>query len=244
MQDVLPKKILVVEDDDATRYLCQTLLTQEGFEVEVAANSEVAEHALAHQNFDLLLLDLNLPDADGIELAQWAVNLHPQINILMMTVRQEIGQRVLGFRSGAKDYMAKPFHPEELIYRVSHMIAMSNAGDHKPHNETVPLNRFQYSMERHSLFDEHGERIHLTEGENTILAYLVRSEARAVSRWTLLNLVKRGDREGHPRTVDILVSRLRKKIENDPSQPKLLITIKGLGYQLNLPKQSDFLKYR
>ena len=226
------KRILIVEDDAYTRYLCETLLCKEEYEISVADSAQVALQQLAEYRFDLLLLDLNLPDGDGIEMAQTIRKQYPEIKILMMTVRQEADDRLSGFESGANDYMTKPFRPGELLHRVNNLIGnlVESEPDQVQHH--CLLNQHRFDVEGHCLLDTKGEKLKLTNGEFRLLSCLLASQGKPVSRSTLLDEVTRGERDGHPRTVDVLIYRLRKVIEADPHHPTVLITVKGFGYQL------------
>ena len=227
------KRILIVEDDVYTRYLCETLLRKEGYEISAAASAQMALQQLSEYRFDLLLLDLNLPDGDGIEMAQTIRKQYPEIKILMMTVRQEADDRLSGFESGANDYMTKPFRPGELLHRVNNLIGNSAGTESASVKRYCLLNQHQFDVEGHCLLDRKDEKLKLTNGEFRLLSCLLASQGKPVSRSTLLDEVTQGERDGHPRTVDVLIYRLRKVIETDPHHPSVLITVKGFGYQLD-----------
>ena len=225
-----PLNILIVEDEDATRFLCETLLKQEGYVVVSVATLQQGQEQLVQTAFDLLLLDLNLPDADGLQLAQQLNQQSDTPKILMMTSRSEVEDRWSGFEAGAHDYMVKPFHPGELLHRVRNLI------DRSPSIETskrVQLSHCWFDSEQRCLESLAGERIDLTLGEFKVLKRLIDANSHPVSRENLLQEITHGEREGNWRTVDVLISRLRRKLDPAQIQDKTITSVQGFGYRLN-----------
>lgn len=221
--------ILVVEDDDSTRYLCETLLQKEGYRVAAVENGGEALASTRRGRFDLVVLDLNLPDGDGMEVAQL---LHRQgVPVLIMTVRREADERLAGFEAGALDYLIKPFHPRELVFRVRN--ALDRCARAEPGQAlATTFGAWRLDRDRRTLESDDTGRVELTRGEFELLSILLLAKGRAVARDRLLDVVSRGHGEGHPRTVDVLVSRLRRKIETDPKNPVHILTVPGVGYRL------------
>ncbi len=218
-------EILVVEDEKPARYLCEEILFKAGYQVVSVGTIEKAAVKLENHKFGLILLDLNLPDGDGIEFVK---TLSGSIPVLIMSARGSATERAAGFLSGASDYLVKPFLQTELLFRVRNLV-----GDGDAVNDTGSCRfgdwRLYYS--RRELIGERGN-VHLTPGEFRLLRALARNRGRTLSRDALMRTVARNEGEGHPRTVDVLVSRLRKKIEIDPKHPAYLCTVTDIGYRL------------
>lgn len=227
---MLQKRALIIEDEESSRLLCEMLLQKRGLETFSARNA-VSALALIdqHQHFDLILLDLNLPDADGIELAGKIASAGP---IIMMSIRTSAESRASGFRSGAKDYISKPFHPDELLFRIENLLA-----DAKQEREaiatTVQIGHWKFDSRVPQLVDlSSGASVHLTAGEYRILTHLLQAEGYPVSRQQLSSLISRNREKKSSKSIDVLISRLRKKVEIDPRAPRAILTVKGVGYQL------------
>ena len=221
--------ILIVEDEDSTRFLCETLLKQEGYFVVSVASHQQAQDQLAQTSFDLLLLDLNLPDVDGLKLAQQLQQQSSAPKILMMTSRNEVEDRWSGFEAGAHDYMAKPFHPGELLHRVRNLIDRAIAVEAP---KRIQLAHCWFDSDRRCLESLDGERIELTQGEFRVLKRLISAKTHPVSRENLLQEITDGERDGNWRTVDVLISRLRRKLDPAQTQDKTIISVQGFGYRL------------
>jgi DNA-binding response OmpR family regulator len=216
-------KILIVEDDEATQYICEFTLHNEGYQVTLAANIAEARTALAKKNFNLVLLDLNLPDGNGMSLVRY-FSSQP---FLIMTVSATPQERYQGFKAGAKDYLIKPFHPGELMHRIKNLLVKE---PDKSEN-SLQFGKCLLNLATHT-FSQAGYVVELTRGEFALLAVLARAKGKVISRDTLLKSIARESGDGHPRTVDVLISRLRKKIENEPRKPSYVLTVPGLGYRL------------
>ncbi|MBY4677664.1 response regulator transcription factor [Marinobacterium arenosum] len=225
---LLNRDVLVVEDDDANRYLCETLLLKEGYQVQAVTNIADACTSLKARTYDLVILDLNLPDGDGLTLARQYC--HPDsLPFLIMTTRGAAQERYLGFEAGATDYLIKPFHPGELIYRVQHLMRKSGKQEVQ---DRLQFGDWTLDIVERTLADQAGNPVNLTRGEFDLLAALASSRGRVLGRDSLLEAITGDTSNGHPRTVDVLISRLRKKIESDPGQPRHILTVPGLGYRL------------
>jgi len=225
-------KILVVDDE---RVLLDTLrysLTKAGFEVRTAADGELALAAARKESPDLVLLDIMLPKMDGFEVCR-ALRRESSVPILMLTARDEEVDKVLGLELGADDYLTKPFSMRELVARVKAMLrrvemgrAAAEEGAEKPLQEgdlVLDLASHQATYR--------GDPLHLKPKEFDLLAFLMRHRGHAFSRDQLLEQVWGYDYAGDTRTVDVHVRWLREKVEADPSRPRLIETVRGVGYR-------------
>lgn len=229
------KKILIVEDEKAISDIIKFNLTKEGFEADTAYDGQDGlEKALAG-NPDLILLDVMLPLMDGFEVCK-RVRESSMVPILMLTAKEEEVDKVLGLELGADDYITKPFGMRELIARIRANIrrtdAQSNEGENgenleKIGNLTVDMNRYEVRKE--------GKTLDLTLREFELLKYLAEREDRVFSREQLLEEVWGYEYYGDIRTVDVTVRRLREKLEDDSSEPKYIMTKRGVGYYFRRP---------
>jgi two-component system phosphate regulon response regulator OmpR len=223
------RHLLVVDDDDRLRDLLREFLTGRGFRVSAAPDAASARRLLAAIRFDLLVLDVMMPGEDGLSLTRWLRSRPGQDGdapVLILTARGDPDDRIDGLRQGADDYLAKPFEPEELVLRIEAILRRSAAA---PAPEgPVKLGRRRFDLGRGQLTDEDGQAIRLTESETNLLRQLARSAHEPVDRWDLA----RSSPEASGRAVDIQVTRLRRKIEADPANPRYLRTVRGRGYML------------
>ena len=220
--------ILVVDDDPTMITLCRAVLQRQGWTMTSAANRKEAENSLKEGRFDLVVLDLNLPDGDGLDLGRALHRL--ALPFLLMTARSEPDERLAGFETGAADYLVKPFHPNELSHRVQRILERLPA---PTYNGVLPrIGPWLFHSDRQLLIGKEGHQITLTQGEYGLLTVLLEAEGRVVPREQLARAVARNEEAGHYRTVDVLVSRLRKKMESDPTHPALIVTVVGAGYRL------------
>ena len=229
------KKILIIEDEKAISDIIKFNLAKEGFEADTAYDGQDGlEKALAG-NPDLILLDVMLPLMDGFEVCK-RVRESSMVPILMLTAKEEEVDKVLGLELGADDYITKPFGMRELIARIRANIrrtdAQINDGDNgenleKIGNLTVDMNRYEVRKE--------GKTLDLTLREFELLKYLAEREDRVFSREQLLEEVWGYEYYGDIRTVDVTVRRLREKLEDDSSEPKYIMTKRGVGYYFRRP---------
>ena len=219
-------KILFVEDDRRIRIEVMASLTDAGLDVEVATDLRGAREML-QRCFDLALLDLGLPDGDGVELCRELRQQGSGLPILMLTARDEPTQRVIGLEAGADDYVVKPFHTAELIARVRGLLRRSGrqVGD-----GVVRLGPLWVDTVRRAAGNGNRE-LQLRRREFDLLVFLLRNPGRPWSRPQLLESVW-GRSDDDTRTVDIHVRRLRAQIEADPSRPRRLVTDFGIGYRM------------
>jgi two-component system phosphate regulon response regulator OmpR len=232
--DIAPH-ILVVDDDSRIRTLLKRYLGDNGFRVTVAADAAEARERLRMFEFDLLVLDRMMPGESGLELTA-ALRQEGVVPILMLTAMAEADDRISGLESGADDYLVKPFEPRELVLRIKTILRRANA----PAPATVDAQltdgvgdqiRFGDHVFdlNNDLLMQDGEPVRLTESEIALLRAFAETPGRTLSRE---ELVARNAVRGSVRTVDVQITRLRRKIEADPKFPRYLQTVRGKGYML------------
>ncbi len=216
--------LMVVDDDDRIRTLLQRFLMNKGFRVAVAANAAEARAQMERLAFDLVVLDIMMPGEDGLSLLRFmrSTNGPP---VLMLSARGEVESRIEGLSAGADDYLAKPFEPEELALRIHAVLRRSRNSE----ESVFPRVRFGQA-----LFDGPsgelkiaGEAVPLTDKEIELLRLLAQEFGRPVSREALAQAMG-----GLERSVDVAVTRLRRKVETDPDNPNFIRTVRGVGYVL------------
>ncbi len=215
--------ILVVDDDSRIRDLLARYLQDHGFRVTTAIDAASARATMRSLSFDLLILDVMMPQESGIEFARSLQN-ELRVPILMLTARAEPEQRIEGLETGVDDYLAKPFEPRELLLRVSNVLRRGGAAQT---TGEVRMGNFVFHIARGEL-KRNGETIRLTERERDLLRYFAQRPGMPVARH---ELTKDAD-SGGERAVDVQINRLRRKIEHDPANPVYLQTVRGKGYIL------------
>jgi DNA-binding response OmpR family regulator len=218
--------ILVLEDETDLAFLLQQNLQQQGHAVTCCETVSKARAALAEAPADLLLLDVNLPDGTGFELLGELRKQGVWTPAIFLTARDDESDRLLGFAVGGDDYVVKPFSMAELLARVSAIVRRSQQVSSRCYEHTA----FQVDFERYTL-TKGGEQQPLTYLESELLRYLSGRPGEAVSRNELLNKVWGYDRFPSTRTVDTHMLNLRRKLEDDPKEPRYLLTVHGIGYK-------------
>lgn len=226
--------VLVVDDEERLRELLRSYLTQAGFTVLLAADGmQALELTRAHRP-DLVVLDLMLPGLDGLEVCR-QVRTFSDAYVLMLTARAEEIDRVVGLEVGADDYLTKPFSPRELVARVRAMLrrprGLGGAGEPPPVADAVVLGPLRIDATRHEVTLD-GAVIGLTTTEYDLLAALSAHPGRVFTRAQLLEHVWGADYFGDDHVVDVHIANLRKKLGDDPAQPRLVETVRGVGYRL------------
>jgi two-component system phosphate regulon response regulator OmpR len=218
------RHLLVVDDDDRLRALLREFLARAGFRVSVAADAAAARKLIAALAFDLVVLDVMMPGEDGFSLTRWVRTRGP-IPILMLTARGDPADRIEGLKLGVDDYLAKPFEPQELLLRIEAILRRAGART-AASGGRLTLGAFAFDPARGELYE--GETcVRLTEGEARLLKRLAQSPDAPVDRYELVEDPAEG-----ARAVDVQVTRLRRKIEPDPANPRYLKTVRGVGYLL------------
>ncbi len=215
--------LLVVDDDDRIRDLLKKYLTRSGFRVSIAANAQAARRLMSGITFDLLVLDVLIPGEDGFVLTQ-SLRKFDDIPIILLTARGEATDRINGLSLGADDYLSKPFEPAELVLRIKAILKRQAT---RPRAHKIKFGDWVFDLNR-NLLEHDGERTHLTTGEMALLTALSRRIGTPVSRDALAGQINAKSE----RAVDVQITRLRRKLETDPSNPSFLITVRNRGYRL------------
>jgi phosphate regulon transcriptional regulator PhoB len=228
------KRILVVEDEPDIRELVRYNLEREGFEVDETEDGETALQLIERQRPALLLLDLMLPNADGLEICK-ILRQRPatsNLPIVMLTAKAAEVDRVLGLEFGADDYITKPFSPRELVARVKAVLRRAESGDGTAPRSVFERGRLRIDFDRHEVTLD-GRPLDVSLREYELLKFFVRNPNRVFDRLTILDLVWGNDTYVEPRTIDVHVRRLRILIERDASRPELIHTVRGVGYKFS-----------
>lgn len=224
-------KLLIVDDDPRLRTMLQRYLESQGFEVRAVDGTAHMDRLLQREHFDLLLLDVLMPDEDGLSACRRLRASGFTRPIIMLTARGELPDKVLGLELGADDYLAKPFEPRELVARIRAVLRRSD--DHTtpaaPAPGEIRFGRFRLALDERRLYE--GDRIlELTSGEFALLNVLVNHPFEVLSRERLQTQIHGGAPQVGERGIDVLVSRLRRVLEDNPRRPRYLQTVWGLGY--------------
>jgi len=222
----MDKSVLVIDDDEKLNKLLKDYLTKFGFKVTTAIHPDDGLEALEQELPDIIVLDIMLPDKDGFEVCKEIRKTH-SVPIIMLTARGEVTDRIVGLELGADDYMPKPFEPRELVARIQSILRRSKeilkTDKIKIGNLVVDLNRQTVELNE--------KPIDLTTMEFEMLTVFVKNPGRVLTRDRIMNKTHDMDWEAFNRTVDVLVSRLRQKLDDDPKNPKLIKTVWGKGYK-------------
>jgi two-component system, OmpR family, response regulator len=227
--------ILVVDDEEQIRTLLANLFTREGYKVSLARNSAETIAVLAEMPVDLITLDLNLGGEDGLVLAR-ELRASRDVPIIMISAKSDEIDRVVGLELGADDYITKPFSLREVLARVRAVlrryqpVVTDSAMAQSSVRECYSFAGMRLDLAARELFLATGEVIDLTTAEFNLLELLIKRPARVLSRNAIMDLLKGHEWSPYDRTIDTLVGRLRRKIEIDPEQPKLVKTVRGVGY--------------
>ncbi|RYY94133.1 MAG: response regulator transcription factor [Alphaproteobacteria bacterium] len=216
--------ILCVDDDDRLRDLLKRYLTREGHDITTAKDAESARRLMATMSFDLVILDVMMPGEDGLSLLKSVREKNADTPVILLTARSLPAERIEGLKIGADDYLSKPFEPEELALRIASIL--KRAAPEAPVEE-LRLSGMVFHVNKGELRKD-GRLVRLTESETQLLGILAGRAGAAVSRHELAMLTA----AGVERSVDVQVTRLRRKIERDPREPVHLQTVRGVGYRL------------
>jgi two-component system phosphate regulon response regulator OmpR len=216
--------ILAIDDDDRLRELLKRFLTREGHDVTAAKDAASARKLMATMSFDLVILDVMMPGEDGLSLLKSVRDKKQDTPIILLTARGLPAERIEGLKIGADDYLSKPFEPEELVLRIASIL--KRAVPEAPAEE-IKLSGMVFHVAKGELRTD-GRIVRLTESETQLLSILAQRAGAAISRHDLAMLTA----AGVERSVDVQVTRLRRKIERDPREPVHLQTVRGVGYRL------------
>jgi len=221
----VPERILLIEDDARLAGMVSEYLGEAGFRVSVAAEGRSGLERLAREPFDALVLDLMLPDMDGLELCR-QLRAKSDLPLLMLTARGDAADRIVGLEIGADDYLPKPFEPRELLARLR---AILRRGKGAAAAKPLRFGRLEIDREARSVSVD-GNACSLTGYQFALLVALAENAGRVLTREALMDLVKGEPLEAFDRSIDVHVSRIRAVIEDDPKKPRRIITVRGAGY--------------
>ena len=226
-------QLLIVDDDVEIRDLLAHYLTKENFRVITAKNGAAVDRILSEQRIHLVVLDLMLPGEDGLSICR-RIRARSAVPIIILTAKGEEIDRIVGLEMGADDYLAKPFNPRELAARIRAVLWRTNhiypGPGREIHEETLAFDGWRINIAKRELIAPEGDKTELSSGEFDLLVAFAANAGRILSRDQLLDLVRGRALELYDRSIDVQVSRLRRKIETDPQKPALIKTVRGAGY--------------
>ncbi|MGA2549805.1 MAG: two-component system response regulator OmpR [Burkholderiaceae bacterium] len=233
MAQTASSKILIVDDDQRLRDLLRRYLSEQGFNVFLAENGPAMNKLWTRERFDLLVLDLMLPGEDGLTICRRLRGANDSTPIIMLTAKGDEVDRIIGLELGADDYLPKPFNPRELVARI-HAVLRRRGVPEAPGAPATDLETFTFgpyvlNLKTRTL-EQHGESKSLTTGEFAVMKAFARHPRQPLSREKLMELARGREYEVFDRSLDVQISRLRKLIEPDPSNPRYIQTVWGLGY--------------
>ncbi|HET6180965.1 MAG TPA: response regulator transcription factor [Candidatus Sulfotelmatobacter sp.] len=219
------KRVLLIDDDERLNSLLTTYLGQFGFTVRAAIHPEQGLRALKSDPPDIVVLDVMLPDMDGFNLCR-KIREYSWVPIVMLTARGDVTDRVVGLELGADDYLPKPFEPRELLARMQAILRRGAAAENQERLRVGDLDLNWATRSAHMS----GRDLVLTAAEFELLGLLVRNAGRVLSRDRIINETRGIDWEAFDRSIDVLISRLRQKLGDDPKRPAFIRTVRGAGY--------------
>ena len=221
----MTSRVLLVEDDARLASMVADYLGEAGFRATIAGTGAEAQRQLRHEGFDAVILDLMLPDTDGLDLCK-AIRAQSSIPLLMLTARGDPLDRVIGLELGADDYLPKPFEPRELLARLRAILRRQRSLDPA---EVLHFGRLDIDRGARQVRVD-GQEKPLTAHQYTLLLALAERAGRVLSREALMDLTKGSELEEFDRSIDVQISRIRAAIEDDPKKPRRILTVRGAGY--------------
>lgn len=220
------KHILVVDDDTRLRNLLQRFLREKSFLVSTAKDADEARFMMQQYKFSLLIVDIMMPKESGLEFLT-KLRVENSVPVIMLTAMGDVENRIIGLEQGADDYVSKPFEPKELLLRIGSVLKRTPT--EKKENQQLDLGLFVFDMQSKKLVSKQGQVLHITPVEQNLLAILGAKSGQVFSREKLSEILGAGQ---SPRSIDVQITRLRKKIEKDSKNPRYLQTLRGKGYML------------
>jgi two-component system, OmpR family, response regulator len=234
--------VLIVDDDESVRHLVDQYLVENDFRVSGASRGAELMGVLGGQVVDLVLLDLRLGGEDGMQLLR-QLRAHSQIPVIILTGRTEEADRVMGLELGADDYLTKPFSPRELLARIRTVLRRTHAGQEvhgAPVCRAYRIPGWELNLRTRRLTAVDGAQVALSNGEFNLLAALLATANRVVTRDQLIEMSRRYDNEVYDRAVDVQILRLRRKLERNPAEPQIIVTERGAGYRIAVPVEAVY----
>jgi two-component system, OmpR family, response regulator len=234
--------VLIVDDDESVRHLVDQYLVENDFRVSGASRGAELMGVLGGQVVDLVLLDLRLGGEDGMQLLR-QLRAHSQIPVIILTGRTEEADRVMGLELGADDYLTKPFSPRELLARIRTVLRRTHAGQEvhgAPVCRAYRIPGWELNLRTRRLTAVDGAQVALSNGEFNLLAALLTTANRVVTRDQLIEMSRRYDNEVYDRAVDVQILRLRRKLERNPAEPQIIVTERGAGYRIAVPVEAVY----
>ena len=234
--------ILVVDDDQRLCDLLKRYLSREGFRVNTVMSGTEMRHHLETELPDLVLLDLMLPDEDGLSLAR-ELRVHPELGIIILTGKGETVDKIVGLEIGADDYLSKPFQNRELLARIRSVlrrlsVPRDNRRGHGPELSVLHFSGWTLDLATHELISSSGEKVHLTTNEFRLLSIFVKNSNRVMNRDRIMELLSEREWTPDDRSIDVLVGKLRKKLGRDSGNNEFIKTIRGEGYMFAVRVES------
>ncbi|HTN94567.1 MAG TPA: two-component system response regulator OmpR [Gallionella sp.] len=227
-----PYRILIVDDDARLRELLLRYLSEQGFEAKAVGDGKALDKALALKRYHLLVLDLMLPDEDGLTILRRLRNADENVPVILLTAKGDEIDRIVGLEMGADDYLPKPFNPRELVARINAVLrrkGLQPVGAPDSEERRIVFGDCELNLATRMLIKS-GAQISLTTGEFALLKALVSHPREPLSRNKLMDLARGRDHDPFDRAIDVQVSRLRKLVEPDPANPRFIQTVWGHGY--------------
>ncbi|WP_041666988.1 response regulator transcription factor [Sulfuricurvum kujiense] len=216
-------QVLMIEDDDELAQLLRSRLYKDDIDVTVALTPLEGLSLFQAQTFDLLVLDLSLPQMDGMEICR-LIRQESDIPIIISSARSDIRDKIMGFSRGADDYLPKPYDPQELIFRIDAIMRRIHPSLPKK------LFPFEVNEQKHEI-SRHGSVLKLTPAEYDIVSYMIKKDRYAISREELLMNIGSIKYESSLKSIDVIMGRIRQKIGDDPKNPRYIISVRGVGYK-------------
>lgn len=224
-----PAHLLIVDDDERLRSLLQKFLRREGFLVTTARDAAHARRILAGLDFDLVVLDVMMPGEDGVSFCRW-LRAQGGMPVVLLTAREGTADRIAGLEAGADDYLSKPFDPRELVLRINAILRRMPKAPHMG-PRSLQIGPLRYDLERGELWS--GEQpVRLTASEAQLMRIFAARPHEVLTRSALVEDLGQGGDPVQERAIDVQITRLRRKLEPDPRQPRYLQTVRGEGYLL------------
>jgi two-component system phosphate regulon response regulator OmpR len=229
-----PAHIVVVDDDEDVRSTVAEYLRRNGLSVSEADGGAALREIMGVRPIDLALLDINMPGDDGLTLAR-EIRASGEAGIIMLTAKSDDVDRIIGLEIGADDYVTKPFNPRELLARVRSVLRRANRGGEAPATmgREIQMGKCRLNLDARKLFEADGTEVPLTAMEFDLLKCFAEHPRRVLSRDQLLDLAHSKEMEAFDRSIDTRITRIRRKVEIDPSKPECLKTVRGAGYVFN-----------